>query len=760
MLKNLSIMMRISLGFALVLIVTMLIIVPMVLQHLERIIQDAERTELQALTERVRSSINTEGRVAEALSTLVASSPEVQQAMADGNRGRLTELLHTPFLKMEKEFAVRQFQLHTPPATSMLRLHKLPKFGDDLSSFRHTVVEANQGKKRIRGIEKGVAGLGVRGIAPIAQGTNHLGTVEFGMSFGQPFFELFKKQNGVDVALHIRKDGAFTSFASTFKQSSFLTEEDLSRVQQGEPVIARLESNGVPLAVIGDTITDYSDKPIGVIEIAMDRSRYADALSEARLNILLIGGAALLFGFFMAVLIARSIVQPLNEVVASMKAVAEGHGDLTQRLPETGRNELASLGREFNQFINKLENVIVEVAGSVVTLSSSAEHLSNVTERTSIGIREQHKETSGVAAAISKMNETIREVADNASTAAKAAQDATSTAENGQHIIVETIKAIHDLVNEVDTASKVINKLESDSENIGSILEVIRSIADQTNLLALNAAIEAARAGEQGRGFAVVADEVRTLAHRTQSSTEEIQKMIEDLQSESRNAVVAIEAGLNQTQGTIDSATRAGESLHAIAQAINTISNLNRMIATSTEHHSEVSIDIAKSINNISSIADDTADQANETEHTSGNLATQVSRLQGLVMQFQIGHSHQRLDLSAAKAAHLNWKARLRSFLDGETTMTMDQAVSHHHCDFGKWYYGEGLERYAHIHQLAEVEAPHAELHRLIKTIIQQKHDDKCDEAERSYAQIAPLSKKIVGLLDQVESIAQQQTKR
>ena len=155
------------------------------------------------------------------MSTLVANSPVVQQAMAIEDRQQLTELLHPAFLVLKNDFSVRQFQLHTPPATSMLRLHKLKKFGDDLSSFRQTVIEANQQKKRIRGIEKGVAGLGIRGISPISLGSQHLGTVEFGMSLGQAFIDQFKQQNGVDIAIHTRNDGAFVTFASSFEKDSF-----------------------------------------------------------------------------------------------------------------------------------------------------------------------------------------------------------------------------------------------------------------------------------------------------------------------------------------------------------------------------------------------------------------------------------------------------------------------------------------------------------------------------------------------------------
>jgi methyl-accepting chemotaxis protein len=302
---------------------------------------------------------------------------------------------------------------------------------------------------------------------------------------------------------------------------------------------------------------------------------------------------------------------------------------------------------------------------------------------------------------------------------------------------------------EFGKAAETIGELEDDSRNIGTILDTIKGIADQTNLLALNAAIEAARAGEQGRGFAVVADEVRKLAQSTQEATSRIQEMISRLQAKAVDAVEVMRAGGERVDASVSEAGRAGESLEKITQAVASIRAKNSDIARTAAAEASATEGINASVDSIGRLAKATGDGVRDTDSAVADLAKLLIELQALVGQFKLGNG--KLDLSAAKIAHLNWKTRLRSFLDGQSTLTEGEAVSHTDCAFGKWYYSEGLKNFGHIQELKDVEAPHAELHRTIKEIVKARNAGDQATAERLYANVDQISRRIVGLLDLAE---------
>jgi len=636
MLKNIKIGQRIIFGFSLVLVVMLGVTTPVNLAKVGDIVYEAEQRELKGLFENAKAAIASEGRLGEAMSALVSNMPEVQQAMADGNRDRLAEMLVPSFQVLKKEYGARQFQFHTPPATSFLRVHKPQKFGDDLSSFRKTVVKTNQVKQPVQGIEKGVAGLGIRGIVPVLNDGQHIGSVEFGMSFGQPFFENFKKLYNVDIGLYIPKGRSFMTFAATRGDKSLLSNELLGNALKGQDEVTHVESDGLNLAVYAAAINDFSGKPIGVLEITMDRGDYLSAISEARNTTLIIGLLILSVGILLAMFLSKGIVGPINTTVMAMQDIAEGEGDLTQRLDESGKDEITQLGRAFNHFAEKVRLLVKDVAQSTEQLNAASNGMMTITEETTIGVEKQRSEIEQVATAMNEMTATVQEVSRNASDAAEAAKNADQESGNGKQVVSETISTIGNLAGEVDNAADVINRLETDSESIGTVLDVIKGIAEQTNLLALNAAIEAARAGEQGRGFAVVADEVRTLASRTQESTEEIQSMIERLQSGARDAVTVMEQGKSSAQSSVDQAGKAGHSLEVITQAVSTIHDMNTLIASAAEEQSAVAEEINKNVTNINMVAEDVTINVNKTSASGNELAMLASQLQESVGQFKV----------------------------------------------------------------------------------------------------------------------------
>ena len=348
------------------------------------------------------------------------------------------------------------------------------------------------------------------------------------------------------------------------------------------------------------------------------------------IGLIVIGGAIAGLYWYMT----RSF-RPLETVIASVNHIA--NGDLTTRIEGIeSKDETGQLLTATRSMASGLHNLISEVSGSTAQLSAAAEEMSVITEQSKRGTQHQLSEIDQVATAMNEMAATVQEVARNASGAADAASRAHNEAQNGRKVVSETMQAIDAVANEVETAADVIHKLDADSTSIGTVLDVIKGIAEQTNLLALNAAIEAARAGEQGRGFAVVADEVRTLATRTQESTQEIQKMIEQLQQGAKSAVQVMSEGRTRAQASVEQAARAGQSLDSIVSAVGTINDMNTQIASAAEEQGAVAEEINRNIVTISQIANQTATGAEQTAKAGQELAQLAGRLQSVVGRFKV----------------------------------------------------------------------------------------------------------------------------
>ena len=332
--------------------------------------------------------------------------------------------------------------------------------------------------------------------------------------------------------------------------------------------------------------------------------------------------------------IKRKVSKVLLEFSSDAENIARGQ--LTVRSESHQSDEFGLLSRSFQLMVNALQSIVSNVSDSSSALSQSANRLIGSAESTRATLARQEQETVEVSAAITEMSASLREVATNSAHTADAARQADSAAANGQQVVEQTVNTINTLAQEVETAAEVIADVRHNSDNIGGILDVIRGIAEQTNLLALNAAIEAARAGEQGRGFAVVADEVRSLAKRTQDSTAEIQTMIEELQSRAQRAVDVMERSQSQARDGVAQAANAGESLGQINQSNKVISDMAMQIATAAEEQSAVIDNISQRIEVIRSLSGDTSEGSGEVSAASESLDQLARQLQEQISHFTI----------------------------------------------------------------------------------------------------------------------------
>jgi len=376
--------------------------------------------------------------------------------------------------------------------------------------------------------------------------------------------------------------------------------------------------------------TDVYDTFTSSIETASEMERRSLMLGGG------IGAVLLVLLGLLGWFVARNVTNNLNSVITSLHELSAGEGDLTKRLVSQQKDEVGTLVNEFNGFLAKLQQIIGKIVGSIEQLTSSAEQMNLITEQSSQGINQQRLDIDQVATAMNQMTATVQDVSVTTSNAADTAREAAAHAQAGNEVVSGAVNDINNLASEIENAAQVIHKLEEDSENIGTVLDVIKAIAEQTNLLALNAAIEAARAGEQGRGFAVVADEVRTLAQRTQQSTEEIQAIIEKLQHGAVDAVKVMTQSQSQAGRSVEQSVKAGESLSTIDQMVAQIDQMNTQIATAVEEQTVVTDEVNRSVTAISQVSEQTSEGGRQIAAASSQVNSLATQLHSLVSRCKV----------------------------------------------------------------------------------------------------------------------------
>jgi len=466
---------------------------------------------------------------------------------------------------------------------------------------------------------------------------------------------------------------------------------------------------------------------------------------------LIIGFVGILVMFAMAGFIFRSIIKPVSAMVLVMREIAKGEGDLTSKIEIIGKNELSELGSYLNEFIDKLHDIVKNVVTDsikVVIASNRVHLLSEEITKESDALASQ---ATTVATASEEMSATSIDIANNCMQAAEGGSVASKVAAEGSTIVQETVAGMNRIAERVRSAAGTVENLGSRSDQIGAIVGTIQDIADQTNLLALNAAIEAARAGEQGRGFAVVADEVRALAERTTKATSEISSMIRTIQSETKNAVDSMEQGVHEVEKGSNDAARSGEALQNILDQINSVNMQVSQIATAAEEQTATTSEISGSIHDITEIARNTSAGSHKSAGASNELLALSEELMTILGKFRINEDLSMV-LNRAKSAHMLFVGKVKGHLEGFRKVDPGALPTHLTCAFGKWYQTKGRDACGGSAHFREIDAPHAKVHDLGKQAIIAFNSGNKAQAWKLCDEMSATSIKLIDLLDRLDA--------
>jgi methyl-accepting chemotaxis protein len=546
------------------------------------------------------------------------------------------------------------------------------------------------------------------------------------------------------VAIQKIKDG-LGQYASGFKAVH-------AQIQQG-----KLRSAADADAALGR----YRDTMNGVNKITADSaSRWHKKMQDDKAIIAaasrrviwvigVLGLIAAVLGIGAALFIHASIMKPLRGMLRIFADISQG--DLTKRLDVTSKDELGNMGISFNEFLGKLHTVISNVARNTVQLSTAANELYSSSEQLATGSEEVAAQAVTMAAASEEMAATSNEIAQNCVMAAQGSREANNKAETGAAVVQNTVQGMIRIAGKVKESARTVESLGVRSDQIGEIIGTIEDIADQTNLLALNAAIEAARAGEQGRGFAVVADEVRALAERTTKATKEIGKMIKAIQQETKGAVSAMENGVIEVEKGTAEAAESGKALQEILEQINAVGMQINQIATAAEEQTATTGEITNNIQQITEVVQESAKGAMQSVSAAEHLAKLAEQLKDAVTFFKTaGCELVILDLAAND--HRLFVSKVKAAVKGEMRLGATEIPDHHTCRFGTWYDAEGQHLCGHLQSFKAINGPHERIHTLAKEALATANSGDRPRAEQLFREVEGLSVKIGGMLEDIRT--------
>ncbi|MDD2734625.1 MAG: methyl-accepting chemotaxis protein [Desulfuromonadaceae bacterium] len=481
--------------------------------------------------------------------------------------------------------------------------------------------------------------------------------------------------------------------------------------------------------------------------VKSQKSTMVAAFEAAQRTIEIFSCLSILLAILFAVLITRSISLPLGELVKTARTLAEG--DLSVAVTVNSTDEVGQLADALGEMSSKLCSLISEVSGISANSAVFANGLHSGAERIAAGVEDGALQATGVATAGEEMSATSGDIAQNCQMASEGAQRASDSARNGAAVVDATVAIMSRIAENVQQSAQTVEKLGERSDQIGEIISTIEDIADQTNLLALNAAIEAARAGEQGRGFAVVADEVRALAERTTRATREISVMIKAIQVETKGAVAAMEQGVLQVENGTVEAAKSGEALRDILEQVNDVAMQVSQIATAAEEQTATTAEISGNMQQITAILQSTVREAQVSATSTSRMNSHVEEMMNCFAKFKMNEDVP-LAIAKAKSAHMIFVGKIKSHLDGSATIDADKLPTHLTCAFGKWYQSKGHENCGHVSHFREIDAPHAKVHDLGKQAIAAFNGGNKQKANELSAEMVSNSELLMEILDKL----------
>ncbi|MBI3445903.1 MAG: CZB domain-containing protein [Magnetospirillum sp.] len=738
-------------------------------RHAVSLIEQAEHRELMGRFDQLADSIAGSADQARSLAALVANLPGVPHLVASGQRDLLAAQMVPAFKAISAPFGIEQFQFHTPPATSFLRVHSPAKFGDDLSAIRQTVVQTNATQKPTHGLEFGVAGLGVRGLMPLFDEGRHVGSVEFGMSFGQPFFADFKKSFGVDVALHLKAKDEFKPFASTL-QSSNLSQAEIAAALGGQDVIKAIEDGkGGRLAVLGRAVKDYGGKPLGVAEIAMDASLYATQLANVRQVMwsLVIGAAivAMVLGAFLA----RSITRPVLAMSAAMDRIARrefdvdihglerddeiGHMARAVEVVQTEVRRTAELEAAHLRSMAELEagqkslsdGMQMQLEG-IVEAAMQSNEAGVVLAKMMGSVRRASEQSQSIASAIEELVASVHTISQSSEIAASEASDAETAAKDGVAATGTARNAMDGLLESVTDVGAKIEALSNASDQIAAIIDQIEAIAGQTNLLALNATIEAARAGEAGKGFAVVAGEVKNLANQTAKATVDIRSRIEGLVADMDGARQSMDRSRAAAHEGMSAVGQVTGGLDAIAGRIDGVTQRMHDIAAILSQQNSAATEVSQATGEIATLANHNLEEIAQVLHAMTESAQVLDRRAEDFAKLGTPETM----LQVAKNDHIRFKRSIIDRIMGRNDLTANQLADHHTCRLGKWYDTLKDDRLTSLPAYGRLMDPHQRVHAHGKKALDFFSRGEVTEALAEVDRLNEASHEVLDLLEEM----------
>ena len=634
MFKNLHLWANIMLGMVLAILMAVGAQGYGSLLSLKDVLRTAERTRLSESMASLQAAIAADTRQAEALSALVANIPEVQERFAAGDRAWLQANLLPAYQVLAKQYGTVQFQFLTPPATSFLRLHLLDKFGDDLSTIRKTVLDTNRTLTPQRGLEVGVAGLGARGMVPIFKGDQHLGVVEFGISFGRPFFEAFKATFGIDAGLHLVRGDKFDTFVSTVGEAPLLDAARLRAALAGEPQLVEIEHKGKPLSVYAALLRDYSGLPLGVIELSSDHSEADAILTAASRQSWLIGGLALLLSLLIAQLTARSLGLRMQLLSAGVERVAAG--DLSREIPSAGRDEVAGLARSADAMRRHLHQLVAEVEANASAVHRSAQEIARDVDGQAANSTEMSASVAEITSTMEELSASSAQIAEYSESVVSVARQTLDDSHTGAEAVQQLAARMEENRDDSQSALREILALGAKSKEISRIMEIIDTVADQTKLIAFNAALEAASAGEAGKRFGVVAAEIRRLADSVTESTGEIAHKVAEIQESIGRLVVTSEKGTTGIEQGLTESTRVVHFLTALVDGAEETTRAAQQISLSSQQQRTASNQVVMALREIVTASADTAESVRRIAAITQDMTGRSTRLKDQVDRFRL----------------------------------------------------------------------------------------------------------------------------